>query len=143
MNRQLASESISHTSSAEHDTGDSLGLLSSDQVWRDRLLTDSRLIVQIGQYDQQALSTLYDHYAALIYTTVLQIIHDQAVAETIVQDVFYTVWQSASSFQIGRSVQMWLMDIARQHAQAVAKGNGSLAESCQLKGSYDSPQTYC
>jgi hypothetical protein len=128
MNRQLASESVSHTSSAEHDRVDTLGLLCSDQVGRDRLLSDSRLMVQIGQCDQQALSTLYDHYAALIYTTVLQITNDQAIAETILQDVFYTVWRLASSFQIGRSVPIWLIDMARQYVQAAAKGTSSLAE---------------
>jgi stress response protein YsnF len=32
MNRQLASESVNHMSSAEHDRVDSLGLLCSDQV---------------------------------------------------------------------------------------------------------------
>ena len=115
MSRQLAGKSLDRTSSVEHGTVDRPEMLWSDQVWQDRPLSDSRLIVQIGQYDQQALSTLYDHYAALMYTTVLQITHDQAVAETIVQDVFYTVWQSASSFQIGRSVPMWLMDMARQY----------------------------
>lgn len=128
MNRQLASESVSHTSSAEHDSVDSLVLLCSDQVWRDRLLSDSRLIVQIGQYDQQALSTLYDHYAALIYTTVLQITNNQAIAETILQDVFNTVWRLASSFQIGRSVPIWLIDMAQQYVHAAAKGTSSLAE---------------
>jgi hypothetical protein len=128
MSHQLASESVSHTSSAQHDTVDRPEMLWSDQVWRDRLLSDSRLIVQIGQDDQQALSTLYDRYAALIYTTVLQLTNDQAVAEIILQDVFYTVWQSASSFQIGRSVPMWLMDMARQYVQAGTEGNRSLAE---------------
>ena len=128
MSRQLVGRSLDRASSVEFDAVDKPEMLWNTQVWPDEPLSDSRLIVQIGQYDQQALSTLYDHYAALMYTTVLQITHDQAVAETLVQAVFYTVWQSASSFQIGPSVPMWLMDMAWQHVQAVAKRNGSLAE---------------
>ena len=120
MNGQIASG----TSSTEYHTVDSSGVPYADQGWRDRRLSDSRLIVQIGQHDEQALGTLYDSYGALVYTTALWIAQDRALAETIVQDVFYTVWQSASGFQLGSSVPVWLIGLARQLAIAATQPHG-------------------
>lgn len=82
---------------------------------------DSQLIVQIGQRNEQALGALYDRFSALVYTLALQITHDRALAETIVVDVFYAVWELASSFQIGASVPAWMIGITRRRAIEVAQ----------------------
>jgi RNA polymerase sigma-70 factor (ECF subfamily) len=127
MSRQIAGESVSYGSSAEIDKVASLAMPCTDQGWRDRRLADSRLIVQIGQHDRQALSTLYDHYAALVYTFALRMTQDRALAETIVVDVFSAVWQLASSFQIGASVPGWLIGLVRQLATAATQPHGDRA----------------
>lgn len=88
----------------------------ADQASRYTPLSDSQLIVRIAQRDEQALGMLYDHYGTLVYTIALRVTHDLALAETLVQDVFRAVWQSASSFQIGASVPAWLLGMARQQA---------------------------
>jgi RNA polymerase sigma-70 factor (ECF subfamily) len=86
------------------------------QVGRNTPRLDSQLIVQIGQRDEQALGTLYDRYGALVYTIAVRITQEPTLAETIVQDVFYAVWQLASSFQVGVSVPAWLLGLARARA---------------------------
>jgi RNA polymerase sigma-70 factor (ECF subfamily) len=91
---------------------------------------DGQLIVQIGQRDELALGTLYDRYGALVYTIALRITQDRALAETIVQEVFYAVWQSASSIQIGASVPVWLSRMARQRALAAVDLQSSRMRTC-------------
>src|SRR5690349_2620464 len=120
MNRQLAVRSL-YDNITEHDAVDAPAMTSINQASRNTPLLDSQLIVQIGQSDQQALGALYDQYGALVYTIALRITHDQALAETVVLDVFYTTWQTARSFQIGASVPLWLIEMA-QHQSVEALG---------------------
>ena len=78
--------------------------------------SDAELLVQVQQRDEHALGLLYDCYGRLVYTIALHITGDQLVAEEVVQDVFYAVWQSAGSFQVGRSARAWVIGIARHRA---------------------------
>lgn len=94
--------------------------MRADRAFQNMPTLDSQLIIQIGQRDERALGTLYDRYSALVYTLALQMTQDRALAEAIVVDVFYAVWELASSFQIGASVPVWLIDITRQRALATA-----------------------
>ena len=96
----------------------------TDQAARRTPRLDSQLIVRIGQRDEQALGLLYDRYGALVYTIALRITQEKALAETIVEDVFYAVWQAASSFQVGVSVPLWLSQMARQQALAATQPYG-------------------
>jgi RNA polymerase sigma-70 factor (ECF subfamily) len=91
---------------------------------------DGQLIVQIGQRNEQALGMLYDRYSALVYTIALRITQDRALAETIVQEAFYAVWQSASSIEIGASVPVWLSRLARRQALTAACLQGSRMRTC-------------
>jgi RNA polymerase sigma-70 factor (ECF subfamily) len=79
---------------------------------------DSRLLAQVGQRDELALGSLYDRYSALVYSIALRITQERALAETIVQNVFHTVWQSAISLPIDMNVPVWLSGMARQQALA-------------------------
>lgn len=82
---------------------------------------DCDLIARIVQRDEQALAILYDRYRRLMYTIAFRIINDHMMAEEITQDVFRSVWQAASSFQIDRNVTAWLVAIARNGAIDVSR----------------------
>jgi RNA polymerase sigma-70 factor (ECF subfamily) len=59
---------------------------------------------------------LYDRYGQLLYTIALRITGDRAVAEEVIQDVFYAVWQTSGSFHLGYPVIPWLIGITRHRA---------------------------
>lgn len=121
MAKQAAEIRAIPANPAAHAAVDDATLTGADKAYRDTLRLDSSLIVRIGQRDEQALGALYDHYGALVYTIALRITQDRALAASIVQDVFYALWQSARSFQIGASVRVWLIDTARQLASEAAR----------------------
>jgi RNA polymerase sigma-70 factor (ECF subfamily) len=80
-------------------------------------LSDESLITQVVEGDETALEALYDRYAAIILGICLKIIGDHAIAEEILQETFWRVWQSATTYQSQRgSFKTWLFKIARNLA---------------------------
>jgi len=79
--------------------------------------SDSALMERIMRRDETALEALYDRYASMLSSVLNRILHDAHVAEEILQDVFYQLWDKASYFDSSRgSLPGWLMVIARNRA---------------------------
>ncbi|WP_240614422.1 RNA polymerase sigma factor [Herpetosiphon llansteffanensis] len=77
-------------------------------------LGDNVLIRRIAQGDEQALSQLYDRYAATVMGIALKIVRQREIAEEITQEAFWRVWQRASTFDNSRgNCAPWLFGIAR------------------------------
>jgi RNA polymerase sigma-70 factor (ECF subfamily) len=100
-------------------------------------MPDEALVTQVARGDSAALEVLYDRYAARVLGISVKIVSDQALAEDILQETFWRVWQSAGTFQsqLG-SFTSWLFRIARNLAidayrrrnvrpQAVVSANGN------------------
>ena len=84
--------------------------------------TDAELMAMISAGESEALELLYKRYAANVYQTVLRIVQDRALAEDLVQEVFWRVWRRSSRFAAWRGqVAPWLRAVARRHG-AVALG---------------------
>jgi RNA polymerase sigma-70 factor (ECF subfamily) len=75
---------------------------------------DETLAIQVAQGDSAALEALYDRYASRVLGISMKIVGDQALAEDILQETFWRVWQSAASYQsqLG-AFTGWLFRIAR------------------------------
>jgi RNA polymerase sigma-70 factor (ECF subfamily) len=75
---------------------------------------DETLIAQVARGDSAALEALYDRYASRVLGISMKIVGDQALAEDILQETFWRVWQSAASYQshLG-AFTGWLFRIAR------------------------------
>jgi RNA polymerase sigma-70 factor, ECF subfamily len=78
---------------------------------------DEALVTQVSRGSSAALEVLYDRYAATVLGISVRIIGDQALAEDILQETFWRVWQSAGTYQsqLG-SFTGWLFRIARNLA---------------------------
>ena len=98
---------------------------------------DEALVVQVARGNSAALEVLYDRYASTVMGISLKVIGDQSLAEDVLQETFWRVWQSAATYQSQRgSFTSWLFRIARNQAidtyrrrnirpQAVAAANGN------------------
>ncbi|MFL5803465.1 MAG: RNA polymerase sigma factor [Roseiflexaceae bacterium] len=76
--------------------------------------TDDELIAMITAGESAAFETLYNRYAANVYRTVLRVVQDQALAEDLVQEVFWRVWRRSNCFAHKRGqVAPWLRAVAR------------------------------
>ena len=73
------------------------------------------LLTQQG--DAAAFARLYDHIAPNVLGLSLQILHDQAQAEEVTQEVFIEVWQHAADFDPAKgSAKAWILRRARLRA---------------------------
>lgn len=91
--------------------------------------TDESLIEQIAGRDTSALEMLYDRHAQIVYNLILRIVRDESLADEVLHDTFWLVWQNAHTFRAGGAAAAWIYRIAR---------NRSLDELRRLKSR---PQT--
>lgn len=83
----------------------------------DQGAADEALLTRLASGDRAALGLLYDQYAGVLLALLLRIVHDRAVAEELLQEVFLRVWQRATTYQAGRArVLTWLMGITHNLA---------------------------
>ena len=80
-------------------------------------LSDEILITRVARGEPTALEILYDRYAATILGICLKIIEDQTEAEAVLQETFWQIWRSATTYEAQRgSFEGWLFRIARNLA---------------------------
>ncbi len=76
-------------------------------------------IIQAFYYDRSewAIEQLYIRYKQYMYGVAYRILHDSYLAEDVIQDVFFTLWHKAISYQkeLG-SLKSWLQAIVRNRA---------------------------
>lgn len=82
--------------------------------------TDRHLLDRIGHGSTDALASLYDRHAAMVFR--LARILDSRDAEAVVIAVFTDVWRDAS-IPPDRSVSRWLIRLARLAVLAEAQAN--------------------
>lgn len=74
-------------------------------------------IEEIAQKNEAALCRLYDATLSKVYGLAMRITRNAACAEEVVEDVFFQVWRTASSFNFERgSPIVWVLMITRSLA---------------------------
>jgi len=80
-------------------------------------LSDAELIELVANGEARALEVLYDRYSRVVYSFALRIVGDPQLAEEILQEVFFRVWQQGSGFQSNRGTLItWLLSITHNLA---------------------------
>ncbi len=75
------------------------------------------LVRRIVQHDATALDALYRHTAGRVYAMALHLTHAPALAEEVLETVFWQVWRDAPRFDAARGgVMAWLLVMARSRA---------------------------
>jgi RNA polymerase sigma-70 factor (ECF subfamily) len=69
---------------------------------------DDRLIERLKAGDQHALEELFRLHSAKLYNVAHRILGDAADTEEVIQDVFWTVYRKAKSFQGNSQFSTWL-----------------------------------
>ncbi|MDE3194717.1 MAG: sigma-70 family RNA polymerase sigma factor [Acidobacteriota bacterium] len=78
---------------------------------------DEDLVRRLQQRDPDAMRDLYDRFGRIVYSVILAIVRDSAVAEDLVQETFLRVWNRAQGFDAARgAIGPWLLAIARNRA---------------------------
>ena len=78
---------------------------------------EAKLVVRIGQGDEEALAELYERLGSRVYTLALELLKSREEAEEVVQDTFLTLHQKAHSYATPeRSPRAFIYTIARNQA---------------------------
>lgn len=72
-------------------------------------------LVVIGR--TEALEEIYDRYSRPVYSLVLGLLREPAIAEEVTQEVFLRVWMRSSSFKpLSGKAKTWILSIAHHRA---------------------------
>ena len=79
----------------------------------DNHLADETLLGLIARKNPQALETLYERHAQVTHNLIARIVRDTAIADELLQETFWQVWQKAGEFSGRGAAAAWLYRIAR------------------------------
>jgi RNA polymerase sigma-70 factor (ECF subfamily) len=75
--------------------------------------SDEMLVARIAAGDKLAMQVLFARHRTPVYRWLLRFVGNETVAEDLVSDVFFDVWQQAGRFEGRAAVSTWLLSIAR------------------------------
>jgi RNA polymerase sigma-70 factor (ECF subfamily) len=75
--------------------------------------SDEVLVERIATGDKLAMQVLFARHRTNIYRWLLRFVGNETVAEDLLSDVFFDVWQQAGRFEGRSAVTTWLLSIAR------------------------------
>lgn len=78
---------------------------------------DEDLLEEIVAGHEDALAALYDRHSRMLFGLIVRVLRDRSEAEDVLQDVFFSVWSKASSYNPALGVPAaWLVRLARNRA---------------------------
>jgi RNA polymerase sigma-70 factor (ECF subfamily) len=77
---------------------------------------DETLLRMVSRSDVHAYEILYDRHAQPVYNLLMRIVRDAAVAEELLQEIFWQMWQKAEQYEGSGSMAAWLYRMARNKA---------------------------
>jgi len=78
---------------------------------------DREFVERLKRQEPDAAGELYDRYGRLVYSLILRMVRNQAVAEEILQEAFLRVWHRAKFFDAERGgFAAWMLAVARNQA---------------------------
>jgi RNA polymerase sigma-70 factor (ECF subfamily) len=79
--------------------------------------TDLELMRGIQGEDAEALSQLYDRYNGILKALILRVIHNEAEADDLLQEIFMEIWLQAKNFSAQKGKPLgWMVTLARRRA---------------------------
>jgi RNA polymerase sigma-70 factor (ECF subfamily) len=75
--------------------------------------SDEVLVERIAAGDKLAMQVLFARHRTSVYRWLLRFVGNETVAEDLLSDVFFDVWQQAGRFEGRAAVTTWLLSIAR------------------------------
>src|SRR5437763_16072889 len=79
--------------------------------------SDLDLMHSIQAGDADALSTLYDRYNGILKALILRVIHNEAEADDLLQEIFMEIWNQAKNFSEEKGKPLgWMVTLARRRA---------------------------
>ncbi len=79
--------------------------------------SDLDLMHAIQREDPEALSQLYDRYNGVLKALILRVVHNEAEADDLLQEIFMEIWNQAKNFSAQKGKPLgWMVTMARRRA---------------------------
>lgn len=86
-------------------------------VLADGAPTDLELMRGIQEEKPEALEQLYDRYNGILKALILRVIHNEAEADDLLQEIFMEIWNQAKNFSPDKGKPLgWMVTLARRRA---------------------------
>ncbi len=72
-----------------------------------------QLLLRVADRDEVAFSQLYERVRKPVFSFIYRMVGNQALADDLLADVLFQVWESASQFRGESKAMTWLFTIAR------------------------------
>ena len=80
-------------------------------------VSDSALMRAIARREPHALSQLYDRYCGILKALVIRVVHDDAEAEDLLQEIFMQIWRQAKNYSPKKGQALgWIVTLTRRRA---------------------------
>jgi RNA polymerase sigma-70 factor, ECF subfamily len=83
--------------------------------------SDEMLVKRIAAGDKLAMQALFVRHRTPVYRWLYRFVGNETVAEDLLSDVFFDVWQQAGRFEGRSAVTTWLLSIARFKALSAGR----------------------
>jgi RNA polymerase sigma-70 factor (ECF subfamily) len=104
---------------------------------------DRDLVERLQRRDAQALAELYDRYGRLVYSLILRVVRDGAIADALVQETFLRVWNRVHGFDCEKgAIGPWLLAVARNRAIDYLRSAGGRERNALEFEETDHPALY-
>jgi RNA polymerase sigma-70 factor, ECF subfamily len=78
---------------------------------------DVDLMRGVQAQDPDAFSQLYDRYSGILKALILRVLHNEAEADDLLQEVFMEIWNQAGNFSSQKGKPLgWMVTLARRRA---------------------------
>ena len=79
--------------------------------------SDEALMREVANANSKALETLYDRHCGILKAVIVRIVHDDAEADDLIQEIFLQIWNRAARFsaQKGKALS-WIVMVTRRRA---------------------------
>ena len=81
------------------------------------VISDEALMRSIAHGNPASLSALYDRYSSILKALIIRVVHDDAEADDLLQEVFLQVWQQAKNYSSDKGKPLgWIVTLTRRRA---------------------------
>jgi len=80
-------------------------------------ISDQDLMLRIQQGDEEALGLLYDRYSGVLKSLIMRVIHNDAEADDLLQEIFVELWKQSATFSPEKGKPLgWIVTLTRRRA---------------------------
>jgi RNA polymerase sigma-70 factor (ECF subfamily) len=80
-------------------------------------IEDATLMRAIAARDPDALAALYDRYSGILKALVIRVVHDEAEADDLLQEIFMQIWRQAKNYSQKKGQALgWIVTLTRRRA---------------------------